>query len=98
VVKLQIPREMVAGFEPDSRAVSSLLPTPRTGRRERGRDSRVAPASERRNAVVDPIFREPYRPAAEGVAQHAVSSAPAAPRKPARQVAALLGGLNVKKG
>lgn len=97
VVKLRIPREIVPGFEPDSRSVSSLLPAPRRGAREPSRRGAPAKGAGPREAVVDPIFREPYRPdSATAAAQPARSPARAEVAKPVRQVAALLGGLTKK--
>jgi ATP-dependent RNA helicase RhlE len=108
VMKLRIPREIIPGFEPDSRSVGTLLPPPRRGgRRERapeasaGRRERAPEATARRSAprqaAVDPIFREPYSP--DSLSQHpGAPESPSAPkRKPAREVAALLGGLTIKK-
>jgi ATP-dependent RNA helicase RhlE len=102
IVKLRIPREIVPGFEPDSRSVSSLLPAPRRGgasaapHGERPRGA-VAKGARPREAVIDPIFREPYRPVAQiDAAPGSNSTAQRSTAKPVRQVAALLGGL-VKK-
>jgi ATP-dependent RNA helicase RhlE len=112
VIKIRIPREMVPGFAPDSRSVGTLLPPPRHAERRpnrggdalSGRHPRSRGRESAREAAVDPIFHAPYRPdAAPKVAD--ASSAPGqapdqrpAPRsKPVRQVAALLGGLNLKK-
>jgi ATP-dependent RNA helicase RhlE len=99
VVKLRIPREMVAGFEPDSRSMTSLLPPPQRAGRQGSRHSDrarsgAARASSPREAVIDPIFREPYRPSES--LPVAASAKPVAARKPLTQVAALLGGLGKK--
>jgi ATP-dependent RNA helicase RhlE len=104
VVKLRIPREIVPGFEPDSRSMTSLLPPPRhpVGRErergergERGERSGSARRAGPREAVIDPIFREPYRPDKE--ARPADAQPAASSPKPPRQIAALLGGLAPKK-
>ena len=102
-IKLRIPREIIVGFEPDSRSVGTLLPTPRREERRgprsvdglAGRPARPRPAIARKPAG-DPIFHTPYLPSATSEA----APPPAehrAPPKPARQVAALLGGLTLKK-
>ncbi|OFZ73552.1 MAG: hypothetical protein A2W04_10100 [Betaproteobacteria bacterium RBG_16_64_9] len=105
-IRLRIPREIIPGFEPDSREVGTLLPPPRRGDRRpvragaltgSRREQPVRDASRVRNVKpLDPIFREPYRPApldAEG----AEPKSPARePRKPVKQVAALLGGMPFK--
>jgi ATP-dependent RNA helicase RhlE len=97
MVKLQIPREIVSGYEPDSRSVSSLLPAPRhAGRRDRPVRGGTARGSGPREAVVDPIFREPYRPSISTAPAAVPTEERASRAKPARQVAALLGGL-IKK-
>ena len=109
MVKLVIPREIVPGFEPDSRSVSSLLPTPVRSERapsrqnERNRSTRGGPSSPRQ-AVIDPIFREPYKPqsAASSLAEPTTAQGVSKPlvspgARPNRQVAALLGGLVTKK-
>ena len=105
VIKLRIPREMIAGFEPDSRSVGTLLPTPRHGERRPNRNGDALSGHSRRGvakreASVDPIFHEPYRPSSSstGPARPKANERQGAPQaKPARQVAALLGGLNFKK-
>ncbi len=110
-VKISIPREIIAGFEPDSRSVGTLLPPPRRdGRRGPERAERAvrserqerseSPVRHRRGpqapaASSDPIFHEPYRPAGEAAPRPATERAQ--PARPGRQVAALLGGLNLKK-
>jgi ATP-dependent RNA helicase RhlE len=100
-IKLRIPREIIPGFEPNSREVGTLLPTPRRGDRRPARSDAVSwerrgPSPGQRGRVaapIDPIFREPYRP--EAPAQP--SRPETEPRgKPAKQVAALLGGFPVK--
>jgi ATP-dependent RNA helicase RhlE len=94
LARLNIPRKIVPGFEPDVRVASSIIGTassrrgggPRERRpRHREQDSLTHSRQEAKNA--DPIFSSPYKPA----------EAPAAPRptpqRAPRQVAALLGGL-----
>jgi ATP-dependent RNA helicase RhlE len=107
VIKLRIAREIVPGFEPDSRSVGTLLPPPRharsgrygdalSGRHARTRGREAAP----REASIDPIFREPYKPGS-GVSNVQAAEPPerrsALKGKSVRQVGALLGGLNFKK-
>ena len=137
-VKLRIPRDIIPGFEPDSRSVGTLLPRPRRDDRRSGRSDarsdalsgrgegrnsfqsspshpsssqprpRGAPA--KREAPSDPIFHAPYRPSTAANESSSGKSGNAAEpsadsslpdrralRKPVRQVAALLGGLNLKK-
>jgi ATP-dependent RNA helicase RhlE len=105
-IKLNVPREIVSGFEPDSREVTSLLPPPGRGERRTSRGDALSgrreggrrePARAAAQKPVDPIFREPYQP--ESGEHGASSPVPERnePRKPAKQVAALLGGMPLRK-
>jgi ATP-dependent RNA helicase RhlE len=112
-VKIVVAREIVAGFEPDSRGMSSLLPSPRRseGRplrngdalsgarraRDRGRRAGGPAYGAHREANTDPIFHQPYRPDSPNVAPQQAEPKPAGKRGPARQVAVLLGGFPLKK-
>jgi ATP-dependent RNA helicase RhlE len=103
-IKKQIVREIVPGYGPDAARASSLMPEHSERRRDR-RDreeskltgqSRPAPSPRQpgkpAGKPVDPIFSQPYRETERAGA----SAAPAAstePKKPQRQVAALLGGV-----
>jgi len=105
-VKLTIERQLIAGFEPDPMAVTSLIGRAgsRDGRPERGtrkrpptapgrRDDRVRePSREQRS---DPLMHSPYVPATSNESGPSNPSNPPA-KRPARQVAALLGGLPFK--
>jgi ATP-dependent RNA helicase RhlE len=102
MVKLKIPRDIIPGYEPDSRSVSTILPPPERKERspragDRGRGGRSSGAMARQ-AVVDPIFQEPYTPKPQPTSPDAPGSSakPATAVRPQRQVAALLGGL-IKK-
>ena len=109
VIKLRIPREIIAGFEPDSRSVGTLLPTPRHDERRAqravegltGRPPRPRAERERkREPSGDPIFHAPYRPPVTGEVPTEAAQAPLekrTPPRPVREVAALLGGLTLKK-
>ena len=103
-VKLNIERQLIPGFEPDPMVVTSLIGRPRSrdGRGERGagNGAAVTPLARRadrsretrREERTDPLMHSPYEPpkGEESVR----SNAPA--KRPARQVAALLGGLPLK--
>jgi len=70
LIKLDIPRELVPGFEPDSRVVSSMIGSPeRAGRgeRSRGRDRDAAPRERGRERGQEPAWlpRNPERRPAE---------------------------------
>jgi ATP-dependent RNA helicase RhlE len=103
-IKLRIPREIIAGFEPDSREVGTLLPPPRRGDRRPSRGDALSGAKEpvRRtpqrspSKPVDPIFMEPYRPQDADEAAATAASEPAVRAKPVKQVAALLGGMPLR--
>jgi len=103
MIRLEIPRKIIPGFEPDVRVAPSIMGTsagrrdtaarerrPRHADHERDRLTRARPSPKN----VDPIFSSPYKPSpvAPGAA------ARAAPQKRAQgQVAALLGGLPKNK-
>jgi len=95
MIRLNIPRKIVPGFEPDVRVASSIIGTasnrrgggPRERRPRHGEQDRLTHArQDAKNA--DPIFSSPYKPAE---APSAPRQAP--PQRAPRQVAALLGGL-----
>lgn len=106
MIKLSIPREVVPGFGPQHSEATLMEPRRESGRapqadrltqreahREPHRESRH-PAGKRSTKPSDPIFTMPYEPSAS------TSSSPRAepPRKPQKQVAALLGGFVPKPG
>jgi hypothetical protein len=102
MVKLKIPRDIVAGYEPDSRSVSTLLPAPERKERsarggDRGRGGRSS-GSTARQGFIDPIFQEPYTPNQAPVSPESTGSQAKQTTtvRPQRPVAALLGGL-IKK-
>jgi ATP-dependent RNA helicase RhlE len=95
LIKLSIPKIIVAGFEPDARVVPTLISAGGRGGRE-GRERRPRSGDRDRLTAaapshVDPIFSSPYKPAAGSPSLQA----PPAPSSnaPKRQLAALLGGL-----
>ena len=97
-IKQRIPQTIVAGFEPDASGVSALMHTERERgerRSERGssltRGSRASTPKSAPAKAVDAIFSSPYEPGEIKPAE--VQPQSAAPKKPQRQVAALLGGL-----
>ncbi|MFH1604155.1 MAG: helicase-related protein, partial [Pseudomonadota bacterium] len=93
-IKLRIPQSIVPGFEPDASGVSVLMHTERE-RRERRPERSILTRGERSHAAnsqskpADAIFSTPYVPSATTAREPARPQPP----KPARQVAALLGGL-----
>ena len=103
-LQLTIERQLVPGFEPDPMTVTSLIGRARSrgGRTEHApRKGPPAPALEQRGdrgrgpgreERPDPLMHSPYEPASGD--DSAPSNAPA--KRPARQVAALLGGLRLK--
>jgi ATP-dependent RNA helicase RhlE len=129
MIKHTIQRELVPGFEPDAREVSSMIGSPRRARGGGGGDHERGERSERRGSgrgrerdsgwlprnpersehraesrnrtprpPADPIFSKPYEPSVSAATQVAADAqAVAAPTRPKRQVAALLGGLPKSK-
>jgi ATP-dependent RNA helicase RhlE len=100
MIKLSIPREIVAGFGPHLADAPPLLEPRRerrpraevdqlTNRPERGRRDERRPPQAAKPA--DPIFSAPYEPGMAGTKPAARNEAPSP--KPKRQVAALLGGM-----
>jgi ATP-dependent RNA helicase RhlE len=95
LTRLNIPRKIVPGFEPDVRVASSIMGTasnrrgggPRERRPRHGEQDRLTRAKQDAKNV-DPIFSSPYKPAEAQAAPHQ-----APPQRATRQVAALLGGL-----
>jgi ATP-dependent RNA helicase RhlE len=97
-IKQRIPQTIVRGFEPDASGVSALMHTERERPERRpDRGSSLTRSNARSHSgkapakPVDAIFSAPYVPSS--VASPAADPARSAPQKPARQVAALLGGL-----
>ncbi|GAB2851144.1 DEAD/DEAH box helicase [Pseudoduganella ginsengisoli] len=107
LIKQTIPRGDLSGFTPSSsrvgrddrhgeRRASGSSSAPRRefeGRGERGdqRTGERRPGSPVRREKVDPWFLKPYEPSKSSAQVQAAQ--PAAPAKPKRQLAALLGGL-----
>ena len=101
-IRLTLQRTLIAGFEPDPMLVTSLMAgTRRTegdalsggGRRgqrrtEEGRSRGVARRGKP-SAPIDPIFSGPYEPTQRAAQERKEPSA----ARPARQIAALLGGM-----
>jgi len=103
-IKLTLPRELIPGFEPDPMLVPSLMAGTRRadgdalsggGRRgqRRGDEGRSGARRSKPSAPIDPIFTRPYEP---DQAAATVRKEPL-PARPARQVAALLGGMPVRR-
>jgi ATP-dependent RNA helicase RhlE len=100
MIKVTLLKVIVPGYEPDAREVPTLIGAAEStrGRREgRGRAERdsltaARPVSRPAARNVDPIFSTPYNSAEPAASAPKPASAQTAPR-PARQVAALLGGL-----
>jgi ATP-dependent RNA helicase RhlE len=95
VIKIRIAREMVTGFGPRPTDAEPLMEPPRRERRPRQDEDRLTrnrpPRSEKQPSAArnsDPIFSKPYEPAEAPKA----SERPDPPKRPERQVAALLGG------
>lgn len=97
MIKQRIPREIVPGFGPHPADAPPMMEPRRD--RQRGADAaRLTGAKHaprgKQQAPMDPIFNTPYEPG--------LYTPPAAraesPRKPKKQVAALLGGLVRKPG
>ena len=95
MIKQRIQREIVPGFGPHPADAPPMMEPPRRDRK-RGADedrlTRATPSHSARPSTkkhVDPIFDAPYEPALSALAQPARSDAP---RKPQKQIAALLGG------
>jgi ATP-dependent RNA helicase RhlE len=91
VIKLRIPREMVTGFGPRPADAEPLMEPPRRERRRGSDEDRLTRArrpSSPPPKAQDPIFSKPYEPADAPKAE----PRPEAPKRPERQVAALLGG------
>jgi ATP-dependent RNA helicase RhlE len=102
-IRLSIPRKIMAGFEPELGATTSIMGAapsrrdpgaharrPRGGGRERDLMTGVRAADTAGSA--DPIFHAPYEAAQNTSALPPQPSLPSSPRR-TRQVAALLGGL-----
>jgi ATP-dependent RNA helicase RhlE len=92
VIKIRIPREIVGSFGPRPSDAEPLMEPPRRERR-RGPDEDRLTRSRRPSGATtaksaDPIFSKPYEP----VETPARESRPEPPKRPERQVAALLGG------
>jgi len=104
-VKIPLPREFIAGFEPDPiRATSVLEGTRRSdgdalsGVVRRGQrrhdEGRAGAGKAKPEATVDPIFSNPYEPD-----RHAAPKPkePNTQARPAQQLAALLGGMPARR-
>jgi ATP-dependent RNA helicase RhlE len=101
MINISIPRKIIPGFEPDASVVPSLIGKPRRSRESRERPprngdrlTRARPDTNRQDAKsakgADPIFHAPYEPAE--TAPRASPAPATGSQRPARQVAALLGG------
>jgi hypothetical protein len=96
-IKQRIPQTIIPGFEPDASGVSALMHTERERPERRPeRDSSLTRGGRSHSPKapgkpVDSIFSAPYVPSSAAPAT--AEPPPPAPRQPARQVAALLGGL-----
>jgi ATP-dependent RNA helicase RhlE len=95
VIKIRIPRDMVAGFGPRPSDAEPLMEPPRRERRRGHDEDRLTrnkpPRSEKPAGAsrhVDPIFSKPYEPSEAPK----TNDRPDPPKRPERQVAALLGG------
>jgi len=102
MVRINIPRKIVPGFEPDLRVAPSIMGVsagrrgagPRERRPRRGNEEHDRLTHARQDAKnVDPIFSAPYKPSQTAPAP----LRPAAPQRALRQVAALLGGFPKNK-
>jgi superfamily II DNA/RNA helicase len=97
MIRLDITRKIIPGFEPDLRVAPSIMGSS-NGRRDPGaRERRPRRSGEERDRLtrakhvaknVDPIFDAPYKPASASPA----APRPAAPQRSPRQLAALLVG------
>jgi ATP-dependent RNA helicase RhlE len=97
-IKQRIPQSIIPGFEPDASGVSVLMHTERERPERRAeRGSSLTRGGARSHAArtpakpADAIFSAPYIPSS--AAPSAAEPVRTGPQKPARQVAALLGGL-----
>jgi len=99
-IKVPLPRELIPGFEPNPMLVSSLMKGTRRsegdalsggGRRgpRRSDERRGSAVQGKPNAPADPIFTRPYEPGQISAPERREKPAV----RPARQVAALLGGM-----
>ena len=102
LARLNIPRKIVPGFEPDLRVAPSIMgPSagrrgagPRERRPRRGNDEHDRLTHARQDVKnVDPIFSAPYKPSQTAPA----ALRPAAPQREPRQLASLLGGFPKNK-
>jgi ATP-dependent RNA helicase RhlE len=99
VIKLRIAREMVPGFGPRPADAEPLMEPPRRERRRGQDEDRLTRGSRRPSAAPparqqDPIFSKPYEPSEPPKREERGE----APKRPERQVAALLGGFVRKPG
>ena len=103
-IKLTLPKQLIAGFEPNPMLVTSLMPGTRRsegdalsgggrGGQRRSEQSRGAPSRARPGVPVDPIFSRPYEPSQIGVPERKEPDV----ARSARPVAALLGGMPARR-
>jgi len=103
MIKLNIPRKIIPGFEPELSTVPSIIGAG-AGRREAGgrprrhrgtageSDRLTATRAQEKAQATDPIFNAPYEQAQTAPAKPPQQSPASSPRR-VRQVAALLGSL-----
>ena len=104
-IKIPLPREFIAGFEPDPMRATSVLERTRRsdgdalsggGRRgaRRHDEGRASAGTKKTQAAVDPIFSNPYEPDSNAAPKPKEVNVQ---ERPARQLAALLGGMPARR-
>ena len=101
LIKRRLERVLVSGYEPGAATVAGLMGKgrARAPRRDDGPRA-IAPRREapRMQKPADPIFSKPYDPGAAPPTPPPLGAPAALPRRRARQIAAVLGGLKRASG